>query len=99
MQSRPEIMDFLAKRMDWLSHRQSVLARNISNADMPGHLPHDLREPASVLMFRGRPAAPALPIATDDAHLTWPAGTTSDHREEESSKRDETTPSVRCGRD
>lgn len=35
----------LAKRMAWLTERQTVLAENVANADMPGYQAQDLREP------------------------------------------------------
>ena len=33
----------LKQRLDWLSQRQGVLARNIANADTPGYIPSDLK--------------------------------------------------------
>jgi len=31
-----------ARRLSWLEARQSVLARNVANADTPSYVPHDL---------------------------------------------------------
>ena len=35
----------LSQRMAWLTERQTVLAQNVANADTPGYVAQDLREP------------------------------------------------------
>jgi flagellar basal-body rod protein FlgB len=32
-----------ARRLDWLAHRESLIARNVANADTPGFRPSDLK--------------------------------------------------------
>ncbi len=34
----------LGAKMDFLNQRQRIIAQNVSNADTPGYLPHDLRD-------------------------------------------------------
>jgi len=33
------------KKLDWQTHRQTILAENIANADTPNYAPRDLKEP------------------------------------------------------
>src|SRR5215469_12977864 len=37
------LMSVLRERMAWLNTRQSVLAQNVANADVPGYEAHDLK--------------------------------------------------------
>lgn len=39
------ILGMLKTRMQWHQARQKLLAENVSNADMPGFRPRDLKEP------------------------------------------------------
>ncbi len=41
--SQVPLFDALAKRMAWLSDRQTVLAENVANADTPGYVAKDLK--------------------------------------------------------
>jgi flagellar basal-body rod protein FlgB len=59
------IFQLISGRLDWLSHRQEVLARNIANADTPGYRPSDLEPFAAVLAK----AAPLTLAATRPGHL------------------------------
>ncbi len=35
----------LTQRLAWLGQRQQILAQNVANADTPGYVPRDLKEP------------------------------------------------------
>lgn len=37
------VFKMMAAKMQWLEHRQRVLAQNVANADTPGYVPHDLK--------------------------------------------------------
>jgi flagellar basal-body rod protein FlgB len=39
------IFEALTKRMSWLTERQTVLAENVANANTPGYVAKDLKEP------------------------------------------------------
>jgi flagellar basal-body rod protein FlgB len=41
--TRLPLFGMIARRMDWLSHRQTVLSHNVSNADTPNFQPRDLK--------------------------------------------------------
>jgi flagellar basal-body rod protein FlgB len=43
--SRVPLFEAMVKRMAWLSQRQTVLAENVANADTPGYVAKDLKEP------------------------------------------------------
>jgi flagellar basal-body rod protein FlgB len=43
--SQIPLFEVLTKRMAWLSDRQTVLAENVANADVPGFVAHDLKPP------------------------------------------------------
>ena len=60
-------MGVLKQRLQWLTHRQQVLAHNIANADTPQFVPHDLK-PFQPTMTAPGPA-PVGMITTDPAHL------------------------------
>jgi flagellar basal-body rod protein FlgB len=38
------VFKMMAAKMQWLEHRQRVLAQNVSNSDTPGYVPHDLKK-------------------------------------------------------
>jgi flagellar basal-body rod protein FlgB len=65
------LFTLLSARQGWLGDRQTVLARNIANADTPGFMPKDLSETE----FRRkvtravRPAPMILMAATNASHL------------------------------
>jgi flagellar basal-body rod protein FlgB len=54
--SRIPLFAALAKRMDWIGERHNVLAQNVANADTPGYVAQDLKEPdfASLLADSGK---------------------------------------------
>ncbi len=62
------LFSVMAKRMEWLSQRQSVLARNIANADTPGYRPYDLSETDFRRTLAGLRARLRLSV-TDPGHL------------------------------
>ena len=69
------ILGMLRTKMHWHQARQSLIAENVANADMPGFRPRDLAEPTS-LKQTGALAAPATAsiggdglARTDVAHL------------------------------
>jgi flagellar basal-body rod protein FlgB len=37
------LLNLLREKMSWLNERQSVLAQNVANADVPGYMAHDLK--------------------------------------------------------
>ncbi|HXQ51246.1 MAG TPA: hypothetical protein VN802_09160 [Stellaceae bacterium] len=39
------VFSALVKRMSWLTDRQALLAQNVANADTPGYVGRDLRQP------------------------------------------------------
>lgn len=41
---RIPLFDALAKRMAWLTQRQTVLAENVANANTPGYVAKDIKE-------------------------------------------------------
>lgn len=93
MGDRPGLFDVIAKKMDWLSQRQKVLAQNVANADTPGYLPQDLREGPFERMVRGKLRI-VEPQRTDPQHMTAAHGAGSGKpREFEPRERYETAPS------
>jgi flagellar basal-body rod protein FlgB len=93
MQSSPGLLDLLAKRMDWLTQRQSILARNISNADKPGYVPRDLQEPVFARAL-GTQFPPALaPRSSNPKHIAEGPAAAATFNGEESRERYETAPS------
>lgn len=53
------ILSMLRTRMNWQQARQSLIAENVANADMPGFRPRDLADPAP----RGSAASLAAPAS------------------------------------
>jgi flagellar basal-body rod protein FlgB len=68
MDGKLNLFQVIAKRMDWLGQRQTVLAENIANADTPEFVPQDLSERDFRRVLRGQMAR-VDPVATDAAHL------------------------------
>jgi len=68
MDGKLNLFQVIAKRMDWLGQRQTVLAENIANADTPEYAPQDLSERDFRRVLRGQMAR-VDPVATDAAHL------------------------------
>ncbi|MEA1937518.1 MAG: flagellar basal body protein [Pseudomonadota bacterium] len=57
----------LSARMSWLTERQKVLAQNIANADTPGYVPRDLKEPNFAAAMQ---SVSTTQTATHRAHFT-----------------------------
>ena len=90
MQSSPGLLDLLAKRMDWLTQRRSILARNISNADTPRYVPLDLQEPVFTRAL-GTEFPPALaPRSSNPKHIAEGPTTAATFNGEENRERYET---------
>lgn len=66
------IFKLITSRIDWLSERQEVLARNIANADTPGYRPVDLSPFAEHL---ARTGGSSLATAKTHAAHIQPANT------------------------
>lgn len=62
----------LGAKMDYLQHRQEVIARNISNADTPGYKAMDVSEPdfSRVLEHVTSDIRPMQPATTRAGHMT-----------------------------
>lgn len=82
------LFTLMARKMDWLTQRETVLAQNIANADSPLFRPRDMT-PAS---FR-QMLDPALPhvqmVSTNPGHIE-PTRKAADFRDEKSKKVYET---------
>jgi flagellar basal-body rod protein FlgB len=61
----------ITRRMNWLNHRQKVLAENIANANTPGYKIKELKEPS----FRDimRSGSKVRLVATSPSHISPPA--------------------------
>ena len=72
------LFTLLSARQSWLGDRQTVLSRNIANADTPAFRPHDLSATDfQRQVTRPQPSAPSIVLAsTDFRHLqpTRPTG-------------------------
>jgi flagellar basal-body rod protein FlgB len=67
--TRLPLFGMIARRMDWLSQRQTVLSQNIANADTPNYQPRDLKTIDFRAELRGQMSR--LPAATtSQSHLT-----------------------------
>lgn len=65
------ILQMMTKKMDWLSRRTEVIARNVANADTPGYKGRDLKEVNfKDLVSREAVSASFQPTRTSGAHLT-----------------------------
>ena len=63
----------MAKRMQWLSARQSVIAENVANANTPGFRASDLKPMDFAKVLGGQTGSLQL-AATDPAHITASSG-------------------------
>jgi flagellar basal-body rod protein FlgB len=86
------VFDALSRRIDWLSQRQTVLSKNIANADTPGYRPEDLKEPAFESVLR-RALRPMSPRVTNEGHIDASVPPRRDPQAEESEETYETAPS------
>lgn len=67
--SQIPLFEALTKRMAWLSERQSVLAENVANADTPGYVAHDLRQPDFRQILSQSTSQVAL-VTTQPGHIS-----------------------------
>ena len=44
MDAQSGLLGLIAKRMEWLGHRQTLIAENVANADTPQYTPRDLKQ-------------------------------------------------------
>ena len=63
------LFEAITRRMSWLTERQSVLAENVANANTPGYLEKDLKEPDFRALVQGASSAVHL-TATQPRHIT-----------------------------
>ncbi|MFD2207904.1 flagellar basal body rod protein FlgB [Kiloniella antarctica] len=69
MSDKLKITDVLAKKMDWLTQRQSVLAKNIANSDTLNYVPKDLKDKHfQALVSRSAPVM--IQKASREGHLS-----------------------------
>jgi flagellar basal-body rod protein FlgB len=86
------VFDALSRRIDWLQQRQTVLSKNISNANTPGYRPQDLETPA----FEGalkRELKPMSPEVTNPRHVNASVPAREKPESDESEDTYETAPS------
>jgi len=81
----------LKQRLDWLDHRQQVLARNIANSDTPGFRPSDV-EPFQFRATLGGALAPVRVAATTPNHLAGTLASASEWKERRDHDPVEATP-------
>lgn len=67
--SQVPLFSALAKRMTWLTERQTVLAQNVANADTPGYVAQDLPEP-NFRKYLAQSTAKVTLAATQPGHLS-----------------------------
>ena len=92
MDGRLSIFEVIARRMDWLGQRQTVLAQNVANADTPGYEPQDMKDgPFGRLL--ARKLAPVAPASTHPSHLQGQAPVPRPGESEDQRDRFETAPS------
>lgn len=60
------ILSMLRTRMQWHQARQTLIAENVANADMPGFRPRDLAEPSGSNAGAAALAAPSASIVGRD---------------------------------
>lgn len=84
------LFSLLTGRMSWLSARQSVLAQNVSNADTPNYVAHDMKPMDFENMVSGQNSGTSLTL-TNVRHISiHPA---SDPFEEEEARGEGGDPS------
>ena len=89
--SQYSLFRLAARRLDYLTQRQTVLAQNVANADTPGYQPHDL-EPFERVLAGERHNAAAL-AATHPQHFSGVRGRSAGFAEGEMSGAYEVSPS------
>ena len=83
MEGQGGILGIIAKRMSWLGHRQSLVARNIANSDTPHFIPMDLKESS----FRQALNKQTASVEAQRTHAAHISGARSGDGEAKSSKR------------
>ncbi len=73
------LFSLMTGRMSWLSARQSVLSQNVSNADTPNYVAHDMKP----LDFEGMVSTGADLARTNVRHIAVQAGSLGPFEEEE----------------
>jgi len=65
------LFEAITKRMAWLTERQTVLAENVANANTPGYVEKDLKEPDFRSLIAGAGGSSILQLAaTQPGHIT-----------------------------
>ncbi|MBK8174058.1 MAG: flagellar basal body rod protein FlgB [Rhodospirillales bacterium] len=82
----------IKERLAWLDQRQTILARNIANADTPGYVPHDLK-PLNFRETLRDQVAPVSLSATNPAHLPGLVHQKATFRDEVQRDADDVSPS------
>ncbi len=91
MNGKLSITDVIAKRMQWLTARQTVLTKNIANADTPDYIPQDLKDGSFKRMVARQ--SPALrPASTNSSHIQGVSLRDPDGRAREQEELYETAP-------
>src|ERR1700689_5562976 len=74
------LLSMLRERMSWLNQRQDVLTQNVTNADTPGFVAHDLK-PLDFSQELKKPESPAQTAGqlrlTDPRHIPIPTSAAS----------------------
>lgn len=91
MTGKLSLTDVLARRMDWLTSRQTVLTKNIANADTPDYVPRDLKE-GSFKRLAERQTQALRPAATNAGHIQGTTLRDADGRALKQKERYETAP-------
>lgn len=92
MDGKINLFQAIARKMDWLGQRQSVLSQNIANADTPDFKPHDMKAGAFArLLARG--VAPVAPAVTHASHIAPTNRGKAEFGSGEQDSRYETAPS------
>jgi flagellar basal-body rod protein FlgB len=69
------LLAVLKGRLQYLSHRQSVIAENVANADVTGYTPKDLKALSFAQMLgRAQGVGGVTLQLTDPAHMAGPGG-------------------------
>ena len=88
--SQYSLFSLAARRLDYLTQRQTVLAQNVANADTPGYQPHDL-EPFERVLSSQQQGGATL-VATHPQHFSGAAGRTTGYGENEMAGAYEVSP-------
>lgn len=78
------LFQMMSQRLAWLGKRQQVLAQNVANADTPGYLARDLKEPTFRQLLGGSGARDVAMARTRPGHIvgTVSAATSFESRED-----------------